>query len=79
MLITVGKFCQKVSTDLSRFVDELQEKTGRYTEQERTAWQDSFRKLSVVLAKPALADFHMHLGNDWGFKFLLLNWNQNGY
>jgi hypothetical protein len=66
MLITVGKFCQKVSTDLNRFVDELQEKTGRYTEQERTAWQDSFRKLSVVLAKPALADFHMHLGNDGG-------------
>ena len=29
MLITVGKFCQKVSTDLTRFVDELQEKTGR--------------------------------------------------
>lgn len=66
MLITVAEFCARVEDNLNGFVDELQEKTGRSTEDERRAWQASFRKLSVTLAKDRLASFHLHFGRDGG-------------
>src|SRR3954447_4527464 len=65
MLFEVGEFCQRVESDLSGLIDDLQGLTGRLGEQERQAWERSLPKLSVVLAKPELSDFHLSL-NDSG-------------
>lgn len=66
MLITVREFCGRVVNDLNNFVEELQTQTGRSTEQERRAWQESFKKLSVALSDDRLAEFHLHLGDTGG-------------
>jgi DUF2075 family protein len=63
MLFEVGEFCQRVEGDLAGLIDELQELTGRSGDQERAAWGRSLPKLSIVLAKPELKDFHLSLNN----------------
>ncbi|MDV6032457.1 MAG: hypothetical protein F9B45_20700 [Phycisphaera sp. RhM] len=69
MLFEVGEFCDRVESDLSGLADELQELTGRYGDQERRSWMLSLPKLSVVLAKPELSDFHLSLGNSGHVSF----------
>jgi hypothetical protein len=63
MLIEVGEFCRRVESDLNGFVDKLQDLTGRHGTKETWAWKTSLPKLSVVLARPELSGFHLHLGD----------------
>jgi hypothetical protein len=66
MLIEVREFCRRVEADLAGLIDELQDLTGRYGQQERRAWERSLPKLSVMLARPQLASLHLHLGESAG-------------
>ena len=66
MLIEVREFCHRVESDLAGLIDELQDLTGRYGQQERRAWERSLPKLSVMLARPQLAPLHLHLGESAG-------------
>ena len=66
MLIEVREFCRRVEGDLAGLIDELQDLTGRYGQQERRAWERSLPKLSVMLARPQLAPLHLHLGDSAG-------------
>lgn len=66
MLIEVQEFCRRVEGDLAGLIDELQELTGRYGQQERQAWERSLPKLSVILARPQFAPLHLHLGESAG-------------
>jgi hypothetical protein len=61
VLIDVRSFCQRVESDLNGLIDDLQSLTGRYGTSETMAWQASLPKLSVLLAKPHLQDFHLYL------------------
>ena len=66
MLIEVREFCHRVESDLAGLIDQLQNLTGRYGQQERRAWERSLPKLSVILAGPQLAPLHLHLGESAG-------------
>jgi uncharacterized protein len=69
MLIEVQAFCDRVERDLNGLIDELQDITGRYGDEERRAWRASLERVSVLLAKPQLSDFrqcHLHLGQRGG-------------
>ncbi|MEN9666158.1 MAG: hypothetical protein RLZZ326_2521, partial [Planctomycetota bacterium] len=66
MLIEVREFCRRVEGDLAGLIDELQDLTGRYGQQERRAWERSLPRLSVILAHRQLASLHLHLGESAG-------------
>ena len=69
MLIEVQAFCNRVERDLDGLIEDLQDLTGRYGDEERRAWRASLGRLSVLLAKPQLGgfrEFHLHLGHRAG-------------
>lgn len=65
MLLEVGKFCEKVDSDLGALVRELQQATGRYGDAEKAAWKASLTRVASLLGKPQLDAFrgyHLHVG-----------------
>ena len=66
MLLEVGDFCRRVEVDLSGRIDDLQQLTSRTGLAERTAWQRSLPRLSVLLNRPQLADYHVHFSQPDG-------------
>jgi len=66
MLLEVGDFCRRVEVDLNGLVDSLQRLTGRTSLAERTAWQRSLPKLSILLNRPQLADYHVQFSQPAG-------------
>lgn len=65
MLLEIGKFCEKVETEMGTLVRDLQRATGRYGEAERAAWKASLTRVASLLGKPQLESFrgyHLHVG-----------------
>ena len=57
MLMEVQELCDRVDRHFNDLLDELQDLTGRYGDEERRAWQASLKVLSGLLARPQLASF----------------------
>jgi len=60
MLITVNELKQQVEGDLPALVGQLQQLTGRKSEEEAMAWKASLPKLTEALSGPAFGDMHVY-------------------
>jgi hypothetical protein len=58
--MTVAEFRERVDSDMTWLVDQLQAQTGRAGDEEAQAWQASLPKLSAALAAPALSPLHVY-------------------
>ena len=63
MLVTIDQFRQRIATDISGVVAELQELTGRYGTEEAHAWESSLTKLSSAFAAPSFQPLHLYFGS----------------
>lgn len=63
MLITIEEFRARVVGDVRGLVANLQEITGRYGEEEATAWGRSLPRLSTALNATSLQSLHLYFGN----------------
>ena len=63
MLITVDEFCSRVSVDIKALIEDLQEVTRRYGDEEANAWKSSFPKLASVLDVDSLKGAHLYIHN----------------
>lgn len=64
MLLTVAEFRERVlGNKLDTLLDELSELTGRSTNEERSAWNSSFKRLAEILDSKSLASIHLYLGD----------------
>lgn len=66
VLMQVGEFVDRVETNASGLIRELETITGFQGEFHRTAWRRSLPKVSAVLAHEDLADYHVHFGQPAG-------------
>ncbi|MCC6242134.1 MAG: DUF2075 domain-containing protein [Gemmatimonadaceae bacterium] len=63
MLTTVGSFRSRVDNDCDGLISELQELTGRYGEDEATAWRRSLRQLSRIFRADSFRPLHLYFGS----------------
>jgi hypothetical protein len=63
MLFNVATFVNRVETDLNALIDDLSALTGRNSDNERFAWQQSLPKLSVALSDDRLKHLHVQVGH----------------
>lgn len=63
MLITVERFRNRIASNLSDLVAELQEFTGRYGSDEAHAWENSLAKLSSMFSAPSFQPLHLYFGS----------------
>ncbi len=63
MLTTVGNFRSRVDDDCDGLISELQELTGRYGEEEATAWRRSLRQLSRIFRAESFRPLHLYFGS----------------
>lgn len=61
MLLTVGDFKSRVNHNLDDLVIDLQQVTGRYGDEESSAWQQSLRALDKVFSSSELDPLHLYL------------------
>lgn len=66
MLMRVAEFVDRVETDASGLIRELETITGFQSDYHRTAWRRSLPKVSTVLAHEDLQDYHVHFGQPAG-------------
>ena len=62
MLITVALLRQRLASDMPGLVRDLQDRTGRYGDEEANAWRRSLPKLGAAFGAPALQPFHLYFG-----------------
>lgn len=66
MLLTVRQFIQQAHEAMPSLVKELQEETGRFGEEEASAWTSSLAKVAQVFESADLGDFHLQLNGRTG-------------
>jgi hypothetical protein len=63
MLLTIGEFRHRVETEIGNLVIDLQELTGRTTEEEEKAWRSSLPKVAHAFASPSFEPLHLYFGS----------------
>lgn len=63
MLITIGEFRQRVTSDCAELVSQLQDLTGRYGSDEAAAWRSSLPKLSRAFQAESFQPLHLYFGS----------------
>ena len=62
MLTTIGAFRERLARNPASLITELQERTGRYGDEEAQAWKRSLPKLSSVFSAPSFQPLHVYFG-----------------
>lgn len=68
MLLTIGEFRHRVETEIGNLVIDLQELTGRTTEEEEKAWRSSLPKVAHAFASPSFEPLHLYFGGSTEFR-----------
>ena len=60
MIIEVKEFHERIKTDLSNLVTDLQAVTGRCSKEESSAWRNSLPRLAKIFSSPGFDPLHLH-------------------
>ena len=63
MLLSIREFKDRVSEGMEGLVSELQELTGRYGDEEATAWATSLPKVASIFSSPGFDPLHLYFGS----------------
>src|SRR4051812_23523251 len=63
MLITVEQLRERIRSDCSGLITDLQALTGRYGSEEAHAWESSLGKMSEVFRAPSFQPIHLYFGS----------------
>jgi hypothetical protein len=63
VLTTIGALRDRIAIDQTALIKELQDRTGRYGDEEAQAWKRSLPKLGAIFSAPSFQPLHLYFGS----------------